>query len=67
MPTTRGRNQLEAASMTRPRRENTKPNFAVSAASLMSIGSVIVTPTPTAGPLMAAITGLSEAATRRLT
>ena len=53
--------------MTRPRRENTKPNFALSAASLMSIGSVIVTPTPTAGPLMAAITGFSEAATRRLT
>src|SRR5579859_3389416 len=67
MPTTRGRNQLEAASMTTPRRENTKPNFAVSAASLMSIGSVIVIPTPTAGPLMAAITGFKQAATRRLT
>jgi len=34
----------------------------------MSIGSVIVTPTPDPrARLMAAITGLSEAATRRLT
>ena len=38
----------------------TKPIFAPSAAMRMSIGSVIVMPTPTAGPLIAAITGLSE-------
>ena len=30
----------------------------------MSIGSVIVAPTPTAGPLIAPITGLVEANTR---
>ena len=30
----------------------------------MSIGSVIVIPTPTAGPLMAAITGFSDAKIR---
>jgi len=41
-----------------PRRAKTKPIFTVSAASRISIGSVIVAPTPTAGPLMAAITGL---------
>ena len=33
----------------------------------MSIGSVIVTPTPTAGPLMAAITGFRLLKIRRLT
>ena len=60
MPTTRGRNQLEAASGTMPRRANTKPMRASSAARRMSIGSVIVAPTPTAGPLIAAITGLVE-------
>jgi hypothetical protein len=32
----------------------------VSDASLMSIGSVIVTPTPTAGPLNAAMTGFND-------
>ena len=60
MPTTRGRNQLDAASMTIPRRANTNPKRAVSERSRTSIGSVIVTPTPTAGPLTAAITGLSD-------
>ena len=57
MPTTRGRNQLEHASGTMPRRANTKPNRATSAARRMSIASVIVTPMPTAGPFTAAITG----------
>jgi hypothetical protein len=57
MPTIRGRNQLEHASGTIPRRVNTKPILAPSAARRMSIGSVIVMPTPTAGPLIAAITG----------
>jgi hypothetical protein len=47
MPTSRGRNQLDALSITIPRCANTKPNFARSLASRMSIGSVIVTPTPT--------------------
>ena len=64
MPTIRGRNQLDAASGTSPRRAKTKPNFAVSAAILMSAGSVMVAPTPTAGPLTATITGLREAAMR---
>jgi hypothetical protein len=61
MPTSRGRNQLDALSITIPRCANTKPNFARSLASRMSIGSVIVTPTPTAAPLIAAIRGLVEA------
>ena len=60
MPTTRGRNQLDAASGTMPRRANTNPIRADSEASRMSIGSVMVTPTPTAGPLMAAITGFLD-------
>ena len=64
MPTTRGRNQLEHASGTIPRRVKTNPIFAVSAASRMSAGSIEVMPTPTAAPLMAAITGLSEAKMR---
>ena len=57
MPTTRGRNQLEHASGTMPRRANTKPKRATSAARRMSIASVIVTPMPTAGPFTAAMTG----------
>ena len=60
MPTMRGRNQLLHASGTMPRRANTKPNRAVAAAMRMSIGSVIVTPTPTAGPLIAAMIGFFE-------
>ncbi len=58
MPTTRGRNQDEHASGTNPRRANTKPIFASGTARRMSIGSVIVMPTPTAGPLIAAMIGL---------
>ena len=64
MPTTRGRNQLEHASGTMPRRVKTKPMRASSEASRTSIGSVIVAPTPTAGPLIAAITGLVESKMR---
>ena len=67
MPTTRGRNQLEHASGTIPRRANTNPILAPSAARRTSIGRVIVIPTPTAGPLMAAITGLVEAKMRSVT
>src|SRR6202043_4017084 len=55
IPTILGRNHDEAASVTIPRRANTNPNFAVSAHRRTSIGSVIVTPTPTAGPLIAPI------------
>ncbi len=40
-----------------PRRENTKPKRAAVDARRMSIGSCIVTPTPTAAPLIAPITG----------
>ena len=56
----RGRNQLEQASGTIPRRAKTKPILAPAAARRMSIASVIVMPTPTAGPLIAAITGLVQ-------
>ena len=57
MPTTRGRKYDEHASGTMPRRANTNPKRAFSLARRMSIGNVIVTPTPTAGPLIAPITG----------
>lgn len=67
MPTTRGRNQLDAASGTRPRRANTKPKRADSPAIRMSAGSVIVEPTPTAGPLTATMTGFTLAAIRSAT
>jgi hypothetical protein len=67
MPTRRGRNQLDAASGTSSRRANTSPKRADDEASRMSIGSVMVTPTPTAGPLTAAITGLSISAKRNET
>ena len=66
IPTARGRNQLEQASGTIPRRAKTNPIFAPSAASRTSMASVIVIPTPTAGPLMAAITGLVESKRRRV-
>jgi hypothetical protein len=62
MPTTRGRNQDDAASGTIPTRPNTKPNRADCPAMRMSIGSVSVAPMPTAGPLIAAITGFRSAA-----
>ena len=57
MPTSRGRNQLLHASGTTPRRAKTKPIFAALEARRMSMASVSVAPKPTAGPLMAAITG----------
>ena len=60
MPTARGRNQLLHASGTMPRRAKTKPIRAVVEAMRTSIGSVIVMPTPTAGPLMAAMTGFFD-------
>ena len=51
MPTTRGRNQLEHASGTMPRRAKTKPIFAPSAARRTSIGSVIVDADADRGPV----------------
>ena len=57
----RGRNQLDAASGTMPSRPKTKPIRALVEASRRSIASVIVAPMPTAGPLIAAITGLGSA------
>jgi len=67
IPTMRGRNQLEQASGTIPRRTNTKPNRASADASRMSIGSSIVAPTPTAEPFTAAITGLRQEKMRSVT
>src|SRR5271166_6652360 len=61
MPTMRGRNQLEQASGTMPRRTKTKPKRASVEAIRMSMGRSMVTPMPTAGPLTAAITGFSDA------
>src|SRR5438876_3637685 len=66
-PTSRGRNHVLAASGTTPRRANTKPIFAVLAARRTSIGSVSVMPKPTAGPLMAAITGFFISKMRSVT
>ena len=40
--------------------QKTNPNLASSLASLISIGRVMVTPTPTAGPFMAAIIGFEQ-------
>ncbi|MCY1362984.1 hypothetical protein D9M69_497260 [compost metagenome] len=57
MPTTRGRNHDDAASGVMPRRANTRPKRASVEAMRMSIGNCIVTPTPTAGPFTAAMTG----------
>jgi hypothetical protein len=45
------------ASGTTPRRLNTKPIRAAAEAMRTSMGRVMVAPKPTAGPLMAAITG----------
>ena len=56
---------MEQASGTMPRRANTKPKRADSAAMRMSIGSCMVTPTPTAAPLTAAIIGLLSLKMRR--
>jgi hypothetical protein len=67
MPTTRGRNQLDAASGVMPRRENTKPKRAALDASRMSIGSCIVAPMPTAAPLIAPITGFTLRKIRSVT
>jgi hypothetical protein len=66
IPTIRGRNQLEQASGTIPRLVKTKPNFAFWAAILTSMARVMVTPMPTAGPLIAAIMGLIDSKIRNV-
>src|SRR4029453_15237135 len=67
MPTSRGRNHVLQASGTTPRRAKTKPMRAAEDALRMSIGSVKVIPKPTAGPLIAAITGFFMSKIRRVT
>ena len=57
----RGRKHDEQASGTMPSRPKTKPMRAFVEASRRSMASVIVAPMPTAGPLIAAITGLGHA------
>src|SRR6478609_9424252 len=59
-PTSFGRNQALPASGTRPRRAKMKPILAPLAAIRISIGKVMVMPTPTAGPLIAAIDGFRQ-------
>ena len=49
MPTMRGRNQVDAASGTMPRRPKTKPIRAFVEASRRSIASVMVAPMPDSG------------------
>src|SRR2546428_4225374 len=56
-PTSRGGTCLLARWGTRPGLANERPIFAVLEARRTSIGSVSVMPKPTAGPLMAAISG----------
>ena len=58
MPTSLVRNHDDAASGVMPRLANTKPKRASVEAMRMSIGICIVTPMPTAAPLIAPITGL---------
>ena len=66
MPTSRGRYQDEAASGVMPRRANTKPKRAAVEAMRTSIGSCIVTPIPTAAPLMAPMIGFRLSNMRRV-
>src|SRR5207253_10457025 len=62
-----GRNHVLAASGTTPRRAKTKPMRAAEDAIRMSIGRVSVMPKPTAGPLIAAITGFFMSKILRVT
>src|SRR2546425_12645462 len=66
-PTRRGRNQVEHASGTTPRRVKTKPMRAAVEAIRTSMGRVSVIPKPTAGPLIAAITGFFMSKIRSVT
>ncbi|CAB4751588.1 unannotated protein [freshwater metagenome] len=67
IPTSRGKKYEEHASGTMPRFANTNPNLAVSLAKRKSIGRVMVTPTPTAGPLITPMTGFRLSKIRRET
>ena len=68
MPTRRGRNQLLHASGTMPRRANTKPMRARAATRCgRPSAASSSTPTPTAGPLIAAITGFFDSKMRSVT
>ena len=60
MPTSRGRNQHEPASIAMPRLLNTKPMRALVDIKRMSIGKHMVMPTPTAAPLIAATIGFRQ-------
>jgi hypothetical protein len=60
MPIKRGRKYEEQASMMIPRLANTKPIFADAQATRMQAGSVMVIPTPTADPLIAAMVGFEQ-------
>lgn len=57
-PISLGKKYELAASMIRPRLAKTKPILASAYAIRMAMGRVIVMPTPTADPLIAAMTGL---------
>jgi hypothetical protein len=59
-PIRRGRKNDEQVSMIIPRLANMKPIFAEAHATRMLAGRVIVIPTPTAGPLMAAMVGFEQ-------
>ena len=59
-PIKRGRKYEEQASMMIPRLAKTKPIFADAHATRMLAGRVMVIPTPTAEPLMAAMVGLEQ-------
>ena len=60
MPTSRGRNQHEPASIAMPRLLNTKPTLPAAEIMRMSIGRHMVMPTPTAAPLIAATIGFRQ-------
>ena len=60
MPTSRGRNQHEPASIAMPRLLNTKPMRAALDIRRTSIGRHMVMPTPTAAPLIAATIGFRQ-------
>ncbi len=62
LPTIFGSRWVLPSPGSRPSLVNVKPSLAVSAAMRMSQGSVIVTPTPIAAPLIEAITGLGKLA-----
>src|SRR6266851_1807525 len=60
MPTSRGRNQHEPASIAMPRLLNTKPMRADADIIRTSMGRHMVMPTPTAAPLIAATIGFRQ-------